>query len=182
MLRGCLYMKMKSAPIIMSIILLALLTGCTNNINSLNAEHTMCGVDNCNNLVIKNDYGHGVYSYGKYCDEHTCKEDGCGGMIQNNGDYCNIHTEKQIALSDEQLIEVRQVADEYIAQLMSMHSNILAVNIINDSPKLTTTDIQYRCNVVREDNATNLAAMYIWMSDDGTFTVKELEYDETYLK
>lgn len=171
-------MKIKLTQIVISIMLLTLFTGCSNNTNNLNSEQTLCGVENCNNLVVKNDYGHGVCSYGKYCEEHTCKEDGCGGMIHNDGDYCNIHTEKQIALSDEQLIEVRQVADEYINQLMSIHSNILAVNIINDSPKLTTTDIQYRCNVVREDNDTNLATMYIWLSDNGTFTVKELEYDE----
>lgn len=171
-------MKIKLTQITISIMFLALLTGCSNNNNSSNVEQTLCGVENCNNIVVKNDYGHGVYSYGKYCEEHTCKEDSCGGMIQDNGDYCSIHTEKQITLSDEQLIEVRQVADEYINQLMSMHSNILAVNIINDNPKLTTKDIQYRCNVVREDNDTNLATMYIWLSDDGTFTVKELEYDE----
>lgn len=175
-------MKTKLARISMSIMLLTLLTGCSYNTNSSNAEQTVCGVEKCNNLVIQNDYGHGVCSYGKYCEEHTCKEDGCGGMIQNNGDYSSVHTEKQITLSDEQLIEVRQVADEYIDQLLSIHSNILAVNIINDSPKLTTTDIQYRCNVVRGDNDTNLATLYIWMSDDGTFTVKELEYDESYLK
>ena len=171
-------MKIQLTQIMISIMLLTLLTGCSNNNNSSNVEQTLCGVENCNNIVVKNDYGHGVYSYGKYCEEHTCKEDSCGGMVQDNGDYCSIHTEKQITLSDEQLIEVRQVADEYINQLMSMHSNILAVNIINDNPKLTTKDIQYRCNIVREDNDTNLATMYICLSDDGTFTVKELEYDE----
>ncbi|MBE5937266.1 MAG: hypothetical protein E7265_04455 [Lachnospiraceae bacterium] len=111
-------MKIKLIQITMSIVLLTLLTGCSNNSNSSNVEQTACGVENCNNLVVKNDYGYGIYSYGKYCEEHTCKEDSCGGMIQ------------------------------------------------------------YRCNVVREDNDTNLATMYIWLSDDGTFTVKELEYDE----
>ena len=171
-------MKIKLTQITILIMLLALLTGCSNNNNSSNVEQTLCGVENCNNIVVKNDYGHGVYSYGKYCEEHTCKEDSCGGMVQNNGDYCSIHTEKQITLSDEQLIEVRQVADEYINQLMSIHSNILAVNIIDDNPKLTTKDIQYRCNVVREDNDTNLATMYVEMSDDETFKVYKMEYDK----
>lgn len=157
-------MKTKLSQIAMSIMLLTLLTGCSNNTNSSNSEQTLCGIENCNNLVVKNDYGHGVCSYGKYCKEHTCKEEGCGVMIQNNGDYCGIHTEKQITLSDEQLVEVREVADEYIDRLMSMHSNILAVNIIYDSPKLTTTDIQYKCNVVRKDNDTNLATMYMELS------------------
>ena len=173
-------MKTKLIQITMSIMLLTLLTGCSNNANSSNVEQTACGVENCNNLVVKNDYGHGVYSYGKYCEEHTCKEDSCGGMIQDNGDYCSVHAEKQITLSNEQLIEVRQVADEYIDQVMSIHSNILAVNIINDSPKLTTMYIQYRCNVVREDSDTNLATLYIYITDDGTFKVDKLEYDESY--
>lgn len=171
-------MKIKLTQITISIMLLTLLTGCYNNNNSSKVEQTLCSVENCNNIVVKNDYGHVVYSYGKYCEEHTCKEDSCGGMVQDNGDYCNIHTEKQITLSDKQLIEVRQVADEYINQLMSMHSNILDVNIINDNPKLTTKDIQYRCNVVREDNDTNLATIYLFINSDGNFEVDRLMYDE----
>lgn len=171
-------MKIKLMEIISLVILLTLLTGCSNDINNSNDEQTSCGVENCNNIVIKNDYGHGVYSYGKYCKEHTCKEDSCGGMVQNNGDYCSIHIEKQITLSDEQLIDVREVADDYIGQLMSMHPSILAVNIINDTPKLTTMYIQYRCNVVREDSDTNLATLYIYITDDGVFKVDKLEYDK----
>lgn len=171
-------MKIQLTQIMISIILLTLLTGCSNDINNSNDEQTLCGVENCNNIVIKNDYGHGVYSYGKYCEEHTCKEDSCGGMVQNNGDYCSIHIEKQITLSDEQLIDVREVADDYIGQLMSMHPSILAVNIINDTPKLTTMYIQYTCNVVREDSDTNLATLYIYITDDGVFKVDKLEYDK----
>lgn len=171
-------MKIKLTQITISIILLTLLTGCSNNADSSNVEQTLCGVENCNNIVVKNDYGHGVYSYGKYCEEHTCKEDSCGGMTHDDGGYCSIHTEKQITLSDEQLIEVRQVADKYIGQLMSIHSNILSVNIINDNPKLTTKDIQYRCNIVRKDSDTNLATLYIYITSDGTFKVDKLEYDK----
>ena len=116
-----------------------------------------------------------------------CLVDGCYNDVANNSAYCDehIHTnvnefneEKNLKLTNKQINEARKVVDQYCRNLMSKHSNIRGINIINDTPETTETFIMFRCNVVRDDSAKNHATIYVKVQDDGTFKVDELKYDK----
>ena len=139
----------------------------------------ICSFDNCNNKRIKN---------GKYCIEHTCSINGC---IEQKGigiSTCYYHHEERqnncqeankIILTDSQIEQSKIVVENYIKTLISKQSDILGINIINDIPETTTLYIKYRCNVVRKDNDTNLATIYVLLDDrDGSFHIERLEYDD----
>lgn len=143
----------------------------------------ICKVENCNKPCISYKIGHETFN-GSYCEEHTCIETDCYNGIEFDK-YCTYHKSKNdyeeqniINLSDSQIEEIKNVVDEYCELILSKHSNILAINLINDTPETGTMYIKYRCNVVREDSNTNLATIYILMQNDGTFKVTELEYDD----
>lgn len=93
-------------------------------------------------------------------------------------DSWNNQSEK-ITLTDDQVSKVKQAIEEYCENLMDKQSNILAVNLINDYPEYVTDySCSFRCNVVREDDNTNLATMYLSISDNGDFKVDRLMYDD----
>ena len=70
------------------------------------------------------------------------------------------------------------MVDEYCNKLVSKHSNILAINIINDTPNIITqSSLTYDCNVVLDNDDTNLGTIYVLISRDGTFKVNKLLYD-----
>ena len=159
-----------------------------NNYYDSEDKINICKTENCNEPCISYKIGHETFS-GTYCEKHTCIEADCYNGIEfgqyGDGNYCTYHKSKndyeeqnKIILSDSQIEEIKKVVDEYCELIMSKHSNILAINLINNTPETGTIYIKYRCNVVREDSNTNLATIYILMQDDGTFRVTELEYDK----
>lgn len=141
-------------------------------------KETTCEVNNCNNKQIKN---------GRYCIEHTCEVDGCTAQKAVAKSMCYYHfeehinnyqTENEFNLTASQLEEARKVVNDYCEKLVSEHSNILAVNIINDTPNIVTqSSLTYDCNVVLEGDNTNFGTIYVMISSDGTFKVNKLLYD-----
>lgn len=137
---------------------------------------TTCDSNDCNKKRVKN---------GRYCVEHTCEVDGCVAQRGVAKTLCYYHFEEHMnnyqtenTLTDSQIREARKVVDEYCNKLISEHSNILAINIINDTPNVVSkSSLTYDCNVVLEDDNTNLATIYILISRDGTFKVNKLLYD-----
>ena len=159
-----------------------------NNYYSFKDEMNICKAENCNESCISYKIGHETFN-GSYCEKHTCTETDCYNGIEfgqfGDGKYCVYHKSKndyeeqnKIILSNSQIEEIKKVVDEYCELIMSKHSNILAINLINNTPETGAMYIKYRCNVVREDSNTNFATIYILMQDDGIFRVTELEYDE----
>lgn len=155
------------------------------NLNKTTLKSDICSVNNCTNQIAKEDLGYGVYSYSEYCEEHTCQIQYCQLEKAPNSMYCYPHTrekqlneEKNLKLTNQQISEVRKVVDQYCRNLMSKHSNIRGINIINDTPETTENLIMFRCNVVRDDSKTNLATIYVKVQDDGMFKVDELKYDK----
>lgn len=148
----------------------------------------ICKAENCNEPCINYKIGHETFN-GSYCEKHTCAETDCYDGIDfgqsGDGKHCTYHKlqndyleKNKIILSESQIEEVKKVVNDYIELLMEKHSNILAVNLINDTPETGTMYIKYRCNVVREDSNTNLATIYVIMNENGNFRVTELEYDK----
>lgn len=141
-------------------------------------KETTCDLDDCNGKRIKN---------GRYCIEHTCEVDGCVAQKGVAKTVCYYHfeehinnyqTENEFTLTDSQTREARKVVDEYCDKLVSEHSNILAVNIINDTPNIVSqSSLTYDCNVVLEGENINLGTIYVLISSDGTFKVNNLLYD-----
>lgn len=159
-----------------------------NNYDNSKDEINICKAENCNEPCVSYKIGHETFN-GSYCEEHTCIETDCYNGIEfgqlGDGKHCIYHKtqidhqeQDKIMLSDSQMREIKNAVDEYCELAMSKHSNILAINLVNDTPETGTMYIKYRCNVVREDSDTNLATIYVLMQDDGTFRVTELEYDE----
>ena len=138
---------------------------------------TTCDLDNCYNARVKN---------GKYCSEHTCESDGCVNKKSPGSDMCYSCIEdswnnqsEEITLTDSQVKKAKQVIEEYCDNLMDKQSNILAVNLINNYPEYVSEySCSFRCNVVREDNNTNLATIYLSINDNGDFKVDRLMYDD----
>lgn len=141
-------------------------------------KETTCDLDNCNGKRVKN---------GRYCVEHTCEVDGCVAQKGVAKTICYYHfeeninnyqTENEFTLTDSQIREARKIVDEYCNKLVLEHPNILVVNIINDTPNITSrSSLTYDCNVVLEGDNTNLGTIYVLMSSDGTFSVNNLLYD-----
>ena len=138
---------------------------------------TTCDFDNCYNARVKN---------GKYCSEHTCESDGCVNKKSPGSDMCysciedswNIQSE-EITLTDSQVKKAKQVIEEYCDNLMDKQSNILAINLINNYPEYVSEySCSFRCNVVREDDNTNLATIYLSINNNGDFKVDRLMYDD----
>lgn len=167
-------MKTRLIKIMILVVLLTNLTSCVNNTKE--NEIPTCKFSNCENKCIKVAQNSSVY--GNYCKDHTCIEDDCTNLKNENENYCSFHQEQKIQLSDSQIEKAREVANEYFEELIKNHSNILNVNIINNNPDTTTKNITFRCNVVREDSDTNLATLYIYITSDGVFKVDKLEYDK----
>ena len=92
----------------------------------------------------------------------------------------NIYQEtNKIILTDSQTKQARIVVDDYIKTLILEQSDILNVNIINDIPDTTTLYIKYHCNIVKKNDDTNLATIYVLLDDkDNKFQVDRLEYDD----
>lgn len=142
-------------------------------------SQTICSFDNCNNKRIRN---------GKYCIEHTCNVDGCTEQKGIGISTCYYHHEEhlnnyqetnKIILTDSQTKQARIVVDDYIKTLILEQSDILNVNIINDIPDTTTLYIKYHCNIVKKNDDTNLATIYVLLDDkDNKFQVDRLEYDD----
>ena len=140
---------------------------------------TTCSLKNCDNMRVKN---------GKYCPEHTCEWEGCTdkkGIGKTH--YCYYHVEQnalnnkieEITLTDYQVNQAKQVIKEYCETLMEKQSNILAVNLLNVYPEYVSEySCSFRCNIVREDDNTNLATIYLSINNDGTFKVNRLMYDD----
>ena len=81
-------------------------------------------------------------------------------------------------MTDSQIEQSKIVVENYIKTLISKQSDILSINIINDIPETTTLYIKYRCNVVRKNDDTNLATIYVLFDDkNGSFHIERLEYD-----
>lgn len=142
--------------------------------------NSKCEHKGCNNPKIKGS---------NYCEKHTCQWDGCNSERAPGMKYCYYHEEefdKQLAeedkleLTDSQISEIKQVIKEYTDNLMTKQNNILAVNLLGDSPSSAyKTGITFSCNVVRDDSDTNLATIYIVMNSDGSFKVQSLMYDKS---
>lgn len=89
----------------------------------------------------------------------------------------NYQIEDSFTLTDSQIEQARKTVDEYCDKLIAEQSNILAINIITDTPNLITkASLTYECNVVLE-NKTNIATIYVLINKDGTFRVNKLLYD-----
>lgn len=140
-------------------------------------NEAVCSRKNCNNFKVKN---------GKYCSDHTCETEGCINEKEPGFNFCYSCIEdswnnqsEEIMLTDSQVTRAKQAIEEYCENLMDKQSNILAVNIINDYPEYVTDySCSFRCNVVREDDNTNLATIYLSISDNGSFKVDRLMYDD----
>ena len=170
------------ALITLTIIVIIAVNG---NLNKTTLKSDICSVDNCTNPITKEDLGYGVYSYSEYCEEHTCQIQYCQLEKASNDMYCYPHArekqlieEKNLKLTNQQTNEARKVVDQYCQSLMSKHSNIRGINMINDTPETTETFVIFRCNVVRDDSNTNLATIYVKLQDDGAFKIDELKYDK----
>ena len=62
---------------------------------------------------------------------------------------------------------------------MSKQSYILAINLINEYPEYVSEySCSFRCNVVREDDNTNLGTIYLSINNDGSFKVDRLMLDD----
>ncbi len=179
-------MLKKISPVVVLIVLtIVAIIAINNNQNKLNSDIDICKVENCDNVPQKENLGHGIYNYSDYCEEHTCQEDGCQSEKNSSDTYCSFHAEQQaineeksLKLTNQQINEAKKVVDQYCRNLMSKHSYIGGINIINDTPETTETLIMFRCNVVRDDSNVNLATIYVKLQDDGTFKVDELKYDK----
>ncbi len=139
---------------------------------------TTCSLDNCDNKRIKN---------GKYCLEHTCETEGCVNKKAPGSYSCyschedsrNNQNDDTITLTDSQVNSAKQLIQDYCETLMKKQSNILAVNLINEYPEYVSEhSCSFRCNVVREDDDTNLGTIHLTINKDGTFEVDKLMYDE----
>lgn len=140
---------------------------------------TTCSLDNCDNTRI---------SGGKYCSEHNCEWEGCTSQKgAGKKHYCYYHVEQnalnnqveEVVLTDSQVQKAKEAVREYTKKLMDKQTNILAINLINDYPEYVSEySCSFRCNVVREDDNTNLATIYLSIDNDGNFKVSRLMYDE----
>lgn len=169
-IQGIFDMKPK---IIIIATLFIFVVGCANKKST--SQEPICKVSDCTNICIKTMPSYGIY--GDYCSIHTCLIDDCDMYKDATEKYCSWHTEQQIQLSETQVQEVKNVVDLYCKKLMTEHTYILAVNLFHEEPKISNQDIYYKCNVVRDDNDTNLATIYLYITDDGTVKIKELKYD-----
>ncbi len=86
---------------------------------------------------------------------------------------------KEITLTESQVSEAKQVIKKYCEDLMDKQSYILAINLINEYPEYVSEySCSFRCNVVREDDNTNLGTIYISINNDGSFKVDRLMLDD----
>lgn len=142
-------------------------------------KNVTCVLDDCSELRVKN---------GRYCTEHTCSVEGCTAERGVTTSMCSYHFDEhlknyqsnnKITLTDAQVQKAKEAVAEYTKMLMEKQSNILAVNLINDYPEwVSETSCSFRCNVVREDDNTNLAEIYLRIKSDGTFEVDKLLYND----
>lgn len=142
-------------------------------------KELICSEKNCNNFKIKN---------GEYCSEHTCEWEGCTSPKgAGKTHYCYYHAEQnalnnqseEITLTESQVSEAKQVIKEYCEDLMGKQSYILAINLINEYPEYVSEySCSFRCNVVREDDNTNLGTIYLSINNDGSFKVDRLMLDD----
>lgn len=141
-------------------------------------SETTCSLDNCDNTRING---------GKYCSEHTCETEGCTNKKAPGSYSCyscreesfNNLDNQEVVLTDSQVQKAKEAVKEYTKKLMDKQSNILAINLINDYPEYVSEySCSFRCNVVREDDNTNLATIYLSIDSDGNFKVSSLMYDE----
>lgn len=140
---------------------------------------TTCSTDNCDDTRVKN---------GQYCTEHTCSVDECTAEKGVCISMCyyhdeerikNLQSDNKITLTDAQVQKAKEAIAEYTKMLMKKQSNILAINLLNDYPEwVSEYSCSFRCNVVREDDNTNLATIYLSINSDGSFEVDRLMYDE----
>ena len=158
------------------IIMCTLFTGCTNN--EKDSKIPICKAENCTNPCMNYKIGHETL-YELYCEEHTCKEDGCSGQKNYNDDFCSFHMEQQIKLTDSQIEEIRLIVDDYIEQLKSKNNYILAVHLLDDEPYISVTSIKFSCLVIREDTNgkdNGYLAIINIVKDEDSFKVTGLEY------
>lgn len=140
---------------------------------------TTCSIKNCNNARVNGS---------KYCSEHKCEWEGCTSPKgAGKTHYCYYHVEQnalnnkveEITLTESQVSNAKQAIEEYCKILMKKQSNLLAINVINDYPEYVSEySCSFRCNVVREDDDTNLATIYLSINTDGSFEVDRLIYDK----
>ena len=139
---------------------------------------TTCSLDNCDNTRVNG---------GKYCYEHTCETEGCTNKKAPGSYSCyschedshNNQDDKETVLTDSQVNNAKKAIEEYCKTLMENQSNLLAINLINDYPEYVSEySCSFRCNVVREDDNTNLATIYLSINSNGSFEVDRLMYDE----
>ncbi len=137
----------------------------------------ICSQKKCNNHKIKN---------GEYCYEHTCEVDGCVNERFPGHHKCYSCMEdsrnnqsEEIKLTDVQVSKAKQVIEQYSKDLMNKQSYVLGINLINEYPEYVSEySCSFRCNVVRKDDDTNLATMYLSINDNGDFKVDRLMYDD----
>ena len=141
-------------------------------------SETTCSLENCDNTRING---------GKYCSEHTCETEGCinkkapgsYSCYSCHEDSLNNQDDNKITLTDSQVNKAKQAVEEYCENLMKKQSNLLAINLINDYPEYVSEySCSFCCNVVRENDDTNLATIYLSINSDGSFEVNRLMYDE----
>ena len=142
-------------------------------------SETTCSLENCDNTRINGS---------KYCSEHNCEWEGCSSPKgAGKTHYCYYHAEQnalnnqveEITLTDSQVNKAKQAVEEYCKSLKKKQPNLLAINLINDYPEYVTEySCSFYCNVVREDDNTNLATIYLSINSDGSFEVDRLMYDE----
>ena len=134
-------------------------------------NETTCSLENCDNTRVNG---------GKYCSEHTCETEGCvnkkapGSYIcySCHEDSLNNQDDNKITLTDSQVNKAKQAVKEYCNSLMEKQPNLLAINLINDYPEYVTEySCSFYCNVVKEDDNTNLATIYLSINSDGSFDV-----------
>lgn len=140
-------------------------------------KEAICNQRDCNNVKVKN---------GKYCSDHTCEAERCFNEKSPGSNMCYSCIEdswnnelEEITLTDTQVSKAKQAIKEYCEDLMEKQSYILAINLINGYPEyVSENSCSFRCNVVMEDDNTNLATIYLSISDIGDFKVKRLMLDD----
>lgn len=140
-----------------------LLTGCSS-------EQNYCLATDCFNQQSYNCL---------YCDEHTCKKEGCKQFKYSSDEYCAEHkgVKESNKLTETQLTKCRAVVDEYCENLKKTQSDIQAIYVPDDEPEVYAFYIMYKCYVTRGDNV-DTATIHVIMSDGDVFKVDKLEYDK----
>ena len=122
-----------------------------------------CLVNGCYNIIADNS--------AIYCEEHI------GTNTLELQYQKEMEKSNNTKLTEVQSIKCRSVVEEYCEMLKKNQSNIKNIHVYDKEPETTPFYIKYDC-YVNIDGDVRGAIIYVKMSDEGTFEVSELEFDE----